>query len=148
MGNKTLFNCLRSTKLIIFLPYVMTIFIYVIDNRAPKLWRAMLHYFSIQEYFIYVLFYLIIAIGQNVSWYSLIKLLQLVSNFQAGSAEDNARIRENAMVYIYGVAMGSLMELVGRSRFNLHGATSGNKANVGTLGLLYKKVSFIHINQY
>ena len=106
----------------------------------------MLRYFSFEDYMTYVVVYLIMALGQNICWYSLINLLQLVSNWFVMTPNKNVRTSEVAIVYIYAVLLGSLMEQVMRGRFNLHGATMGNKAKSGILGLLYNRVSGMLIN--
>ncbi len=107
----------------------------------------MLRYFSAEEYVMFLVFYLVLAVGQNICWYSLISLLQLLNDFSIGGTNSNIRFHENAMVYIYGIMLGSLMCVFAYARFNLHGAKLGNKAKSGVLGLLYKKVSYCKMFQ-
>ena len=99
----------------------------------------MLRYFSFEDYMIYVVTLLIILIGINVSAYSLICLLQLVNDFD--EAKNKKEFYEDAMIYVYGIMLGFLMELITNSPYNLQGTKLGNKAKSGVLGLLYKKVS-------
>jgi hypothetical protein len=89
----------------------------------------------------YLVFYIVMTFGQNISWYSLISLLELVSDFSFGENRNNVQFYEDAMLYVYGIMLGFLMEAFGFGRFNLHGAKLGNKAKSGVMGLLYKKVS-------
>ena len=104
----------------------------------------MLRYFSVQDYLTYVVNLIIIVMGLNVSSYSLICLLQLVNDFAYEEAKNHfntSRFYEEAMIYVYGIILGFLMQLITISYSNLHGARLGNKAKSGVLGLLYKKVS-------
>ena len=101
----------------------------------------MLQYFDTPDYLMYIVLYLAMAVGQNISWYSLISLLKLVSEFCFGEIENNISFYEDALMYVYGVMLGFLMEAFAFARFNLHGAILGNKAKSGVMGLLYKKVS-------
>ena len=103
----------------------------------------MLLYFTAEEYMMFFVFYLFIAVGQNISWYSLIRLLQLVSDFSFGGTKGTIQFYEDAMVYTYGILLGSMMYIFGFARFNLHSAKLANKAKSGVLGLLYKKVSYM-----
>ena len=114
-----------------------------IDNRTSKLWKAMLHYFSVEDYMTYVVILLLLIIGINVSSYSLICILQLVKDFNFKEAKNNTGFYEDAMIYVYGVMLGLFMEVITVALFYLHGAKLGNKAKSGILGLLYKKVSSI-----
>ncbi len=104
----------------------------------------MLRYFSAQDYMKFLALYIFIALGQNITWYSLIRLMQLVSDFSIGGTKGNIQFYEDAMVYTYGILLGSMMYLLGFARFNLHSTKLANKAKSGVLGLLYKKVSYIY----
>ena len=88
----------------------------------------------------YLVFWIVMTVGENISWYSLISLLQLVSGF--GENKNNIRFYEDAMMYVYGFVLGFMMQIFGSARFNVHGANLGNKAKTGVMGLLYKKVSY------
>ena len=101
----------------------------------------MLRYFSVQDYMTFVVTLLVIITGINISSYSLICLLQLVNDFNSEETKDSIRFIEDAMVYVYGIILGFLMELITIALFNVHGARLGNKAKSGVLGLVYKKVS-------
>ena len=103
----------------------------------------MLRYFTALEYMVFLALYLFIVVGQNICWYSLISLLQLISDFSIGGTERNIRFYEDAMVYTYGILLGSMIYTFGFARFNLHSAKLGNKAKSGVLALLYKKVSYM-----
>ena len=101
----------------------------------------MLRYFSVEDYVTYFVTVLLTIIGINISSYSLICLLQLVNNFSLKEVKDNTDFYDEAMIYVYAIMLGCLMEVITIALFNLHGAKLGNKAKSGVLGLLYKKVS-------
>ncbi|XP_028391901.1 multidrug resistance-associated protein 4-like [Dendronephthya gigantea] len=102
--------------------------------REPKLWRAMSRYFTFQEYWYFVPSGLAYFLGDNITWFSTISLLRELVSFHGDAS------RFGCFVYVYGIAIGSLMKLIGQNHFHLHGAILGVRARAAILGLLYKKI--------
>lgn len=102
----------------------------------------MMRFFKLQDYVMFLALFLVFTVGQNIVWYSLITLLHLVSGFIIKGSNYDLVFREEALVYVYGVLVSSLMEQIGSNHYNLHGAVLGNRGRASVVGLLYKKVSY------
>lgn len=103
-------------------------------GRKPKLWRAIFRHFTFQEYFYFLPSGLPYLLGDNLVMFATISLLRELTGFQGNES------RDKYFVYIYGIAFGSLMKLIGQNHLHLHGAVLGVRARAAILGLLYKKV--------
>jgi hypothetical protein len=105
-------------------------------SKEPKLWRAIFRYYTFQEYWYFVPSGLAYLLGDNIVWFAAINLLHQLTSFH-----DNES-RGEYFIYIYGIAIGSLMKLIGQNHLHLHGAVLGVRARAAILGLLYRKVRF------
>ncbi|XP_028408178.1 multidrug resistance-associated protein 4-like isoform X2 [Dendronephthya gigantea] len=103
-------------------------------GRKPKLWRAMFRYFTFLEYWNFVPVASAYLLGDNITWYSTISLLHKLTSFNGNAS------RLDCFVYVYGIALGSVIKLFGQNHLHLHGAVLGVRARAAILGLLYKKV--------
>ena len=106
-------------------------------RRQPKLWRAMFRYFTLKEYWDFVPCGIVYLLGDNVVWFSTINLLRQLTSFYGNEA------REEYFVYVYGIAFGSLMKLIGQNYLHFHGANLGVRARAAVLGMLYRKVGSV-----
>ena len=105
-----------------------------IVGRKPKLWRAMLRYYSWSEYFYFVPISLGTVIGENFRCYATIVLLHQLTSFKN-------KTQGEYYVYIYCIALGCFLKQVGQNILCLYGVELGVRARAAVLGLLYKKVS-------
>ena len=103
-------------------------------GRKPKLWRAIFRYFTFQEYFYFVPSGLAYLLGDNLVMFATISLLRQLTGFHGNES------RDEYFVYIYGIAIGSLVKLIGQNHLHWHGAVLGVRARAAILGLLYRKV--------
>jgi hypothetical protein len=105
-------------------------------DREPKIWRAIFRYYTFQEYWYFVPSGLAYLLGDNIVWFATITLLRQLTSFH------DTQSRGEYFIYIYGIAIGSLMKLIGQNHLHLHGAVLGVRARAAILGLLYRKVRF------
>ena len=106
-------------------------------QSKPKLWKAMLKYFTWTEYSYMIVLGLTSIIANNIIWYSIIKLLNVVgSNFEMGALS-----RSEGLLYVYGMTLGFAMESVLYNQINLQFSTLGIRARAALIGLMYEKVS-------
>ena len=102
-------------------------------GRKPKLWRALLRYYSWPEYYWFLPILLTAVVGDNLICYGTIVLLHKLTSF-------NVEAGSEYFVYIYAIALGCLMKQFGQNPVFLYGLVLGVRARAGILGLLYKKV--------
>ena len=102
--------------------------------REPKLWRAMSRYFTFREYWYFAPSGFVYFLGDNITWFSTIRLLRELISFDGDAS------RDDCFVFVYGIAMGTLMKLIGQNHFHLHGAILGVRARAAIVGSLYRKV--------
>ena len=107
-------------------------------GKEPKFWRAIFRYFTVWKYMYFVLSGFANLLGDNIVWYSTIKLLRQLT----GIHDNESSVQY--FIYIYGIAIGSLIKLIGQNHLHLHGAVLGVRARAAILGLLYKKVRYIN----
>ena len=102
-------------------------------GRKPKLWRALLRYYTWQEYFYFLPFCLCAVVGVNLKCYATITLLHKLTSF-------NNETRGEYFVYVYAIALGCFLYQIGQNIVCLYGVELGVRARAAVLGLLYKKV--------
>ena len=102
-------------------------------GKKPKLWRAMLRYYTWQEYFYFLPFCLASVVGDNLKCYVTITLLHKLTSF-------NYETHSEYFVYVYGIALGCFLYQFGQNIVCLYGVELGVRARAAVLGLLYKKV--------
>ena len=107
-------------------------------KSKPKLWKAMLKYFTLQEYAFGVFLTVFNAIGNAVFLYSTINLMKVFGDFEKGthSPEEN-------VIYIWGMIVGMLIETLGSQHFCLLMPLLGIRARAALVGVIYKKVRTI-----
>ena len=103
-------------------------------GREPKLWRAIYKYFTICELWYFVSSGAAYLLGENLVWYATINLLhqRMISNANQSHI--------TYYVYIYAIAIGGIIRLLGQNHLHLHGAVLGVRARAAMLSILYKKV--------
>ena len=107
-----------------------------VTGRKTKFWRALLRYYSWQEYGFFLPYSLLFFVGDNLKIYGIITLLHKLTTF-------NNEALDEYFVCIYAIALGSLMKHIGQSIVYLYGVVLGVRARASILGMLYKKVSAI-----
>jgi hypothetical protein len=103
-------------------------------GREPKLWRAILKYYTLQEYLFFVPLILASLLGDNIVCFATINLLRQLTNFYENESHGEY------FVYIYGITIGCFMKLIGQNYMYFHGNVLGVRARAAILGLLYRKV--------
>ena len=107
-----------------------------VKGRKPKLWRALLRYYSWQEYRYFLPLSLLFFVGDNLQIYGIITLLHKLTTF-------NNETLGQYFIYVFAIALGSLMKHIGQSIVCLYGVVLGVRARAAILGFLHKKVSTI-----
>ena len=110
-------------------------------GRKPKLWQAMLRYFSWSEYFYFLPFCLVTVVGDNLKCYTTIVLLHKLTSF---ANETDGEY----FVYVYGIALGCFVKQFAQNVVYLYGVELGVRARAAVLGLLYKKVSVTNVKTH
>ena len=104
------------------------------EERKPKLWRAIIRYYKFQEYWNILPLGLTCVCSENIIFFATISLLGQLTNSYSNKSHGDY------YVYIYGIAIGSVLRSVCKSKFDWHHNVLGVRARAGVLGLLYKKV--------
>ena len=111
-------------------------------KRKPKLWKAMLKYFSWKEYgFLSFLCFVIMA-GNILCRYSVLKLIYTLRS----STEHDLQSRNQCLVNVWGVIVGYLLTNFGTRHFNMITPSLGIKSRAALVGLIYKKVSIYFLS--
>ena len=106
------------------------------SKRKPHLWKALLNFFTWRDYGILVLTMLMSNIGQNITWISTIKFLDLFWSNRFRGVISYIPL----LVCVFSVIMGGLVRALSLNYFHLQGTLLGIRARAAVVGLLYKKV--------
>ena len=109
------------------------------QNRKPKLWKAMIKYFTWHEH-VHVNFLMLLNVfGTGMHFYSVTNLIKAIgSNLEQGTHSPN-----EYLIFIGGMIIGSLCTVLGAQHFCLTLSMLGIKARAALVGLIYKKVRSI-----
>ena len=107
----------------------------VASKRKPRFWKALLRFFTWKDYQFLVFTGLTRIISLNVAFFSIIKLIHFV-----GRDIYYGEPRDRCFIYIYGMAMGHLVQTICINHYHLRGAVMAIQARAATVGLLYRKV--------
>ena len=110
-------------------------------GRKPKLWRALLRYYSWSEYFYFLPSCLVTLVGDNLVCYTTIVLLDELTSFKNETHGEN-------FVYVYGIALGCFLKQFGQNAVYLYGVELGVRARAAVLGLLYKRVCITNLKTH
>jgi hypothetical protein len=106
-------------------------------NTKPKLWNAMLKYFTWKEY-AFLSFTCFLAVSGNTLYrYSVLKLIYALKI----SVDHGLQSRNQYLVNVWGIIIGNLLENFGIRHFNLITPTLGIKSRAAVVNLIYQKVS-------
>jgi hypothetical protein len=108
-------------------------------NRKPKLWKAMIKYFTWQEH-VHVNFLMLLNVfGTGMYYYSVTNLMRAIgSNLEQGTHSPN-----EYLIFIGGMTIGSFCEVLGSQHSCLILPMLGIKARAALVGLIYKKVRHV-----
>ena len=110
------------------------------SKRNPRLWRALLSFFTWKEYGFIVFTTLSSILSENVVWFSTMKLLgQLWTERSSGSGTTSIS-HQRLLIYLCLMIMGNLFKSLSNNHFYLKAAILGIRARAAVVGLLYKKV--------
>lgn len=105
-------------------------------GKKPKLWKAMIKYFTLKEYAFVAFLMLFNVFGSTVCLYSVTKLMEAIgSNFDHGTKSPN-----QYLVYIAGMLAGSFCETLSSQHSCLLLPLLGIRARAALVGFIYKKV--------
>ena len=105
-------------------------------KRKPKLWKAMLKYFSWTEYGLLSLTCFAAISGNVLYRYSTLKLIYSLWSI----TEHGLQSRNQYLVNVWGMIIGSILTNFGIRHFNLITPILGIKSRAAVVGLIYKKV--------
>jgi hypothetical protein len=106
------------------------------QRRKPKLWKAMLKYFTWKEYG-FLNFTCFLAISGNILYrYSVLRLIYALKF----SAEHGLQSRSQYLINVWGIMIGALLENFGIRHFNVITPALGIKSRAAVINLIYQKV--------
>ena len=107
------------------------------QNKKPKLWKALIKYFTWQEHALVNFLMLFNVFGNAVFFYSVTNLMKAIgSNFEGGTHSPNEYV-----IFVGGMLIGSFCEVLGSQHSCLLLPVLGIRARAALVGLIYKKVS-------
>ncbi|XP_028407860.1 cystic fibrosis transmembrane conductance regulator-like [Dendronephthya gigantea] len=108
------------------------------ENRRPKLWKAMLKYFTWREYGLlcFLTFYFIA--GNIFYRYFVLKLIVSLRSYRV--THEIRKSRSVNLVYVWGMIIGFLVQKFSSRHINLVTPVLGMKARAALIGLIYQKV--------
>ena len=113
-------------------------------NKKPKLWKAMVKFFTWEEHAFVIFLMLFNVFGNAVFFYSVTNLMKAIgSNFEKGTHSPN-----EYLIFIGGMMIGSFCEVLGSQHSCLYLPVLGIKARAALVGLIFKKVSGIYCCEY
>ncbi|CAB4018390.1 Hypothetical predicted protein [Paramuricea clavata] len=108
-------------------------------KRKPKFWKAMIKFFTWQEHALVYFLMLFNVFGNAVFFYSVTNLMKAIgSNLEQGTHSP-----KEYLIFIGGMMIGSLCEVLGSQHSCLLLPMLGIKARAALVGLIYKKVRHI-----
>ncbi|CAB4002045.1 multidrug resistance-associated 4-like [Paramuricea clavata] len=106
------------------------------QNKKPKLWKAMIKYFTWQEHALVNCLMLLNVFGTGIYFYSVTNLIKAIgSNLEQGTHSPN-----EYLIFIGFMMIGSSCEVLGSQHSCLLLPMLGIKARAALVGLIYKKV--------
>ena len=108
------------------------------SERNPRLWKALLSFFTRKQYGIIACTMLSSILAENVLWFTTIRLLDLLWNRLSSASSTISH--QQLLPYVCGMVLANLVKGLSNNHFFLQGALLGVRARAAVLGLLYKKV--------
>jgi hypothetical protein len=109
------------------------------QKNPPKLWKALIKYFTLQEHALVVFSILFNVFGDVLLLYSITSLMKAVStDFEQGAHSPNEYV-----IFVWGMVIGSFCEVISSQHSRLLSTLLGIRAKAALVGLIYKKVSSI-----
>lgn len=109
------------------------------QRKKPKLWKAMIKYFTWQEHALVNFLMLFNVFGNAVFFFSVTNLMKAIgSNFEGGTHSP-----DEYLIFILGMMVGSFCEVLGSQHSCLYLPVLGIRARAALVGLIYKKVRHI-----
>ena len=106
------------------------------QKKKPKLWKAMIKYFTWQEHALVNFLMLFNVFGNAVFFYSVTNLMKAIgSNFEQGTHSP-----KEYLIFVGGMLLGSFCEVLGSQHSCLLLPVLGIRARAALVGLIYKKV--------
>ena len=112
------------------------------SKRNPRLWRALLSFFSWKEYGIMFCTMLLSTVSESLLWFSTIKLLEQL--WIEHSSVSGTISNQQLLIYFCFMLVGNLFKSLSNNHFYLQGAILGIRARAAVVGLLYKKVRKVY----
>ncbi|XP_028403057.1 multidrug resistance-associated protein 4-like isoform X3 [Dendronephthya gigantea] len=107
------------------------------ENRKPKLWKAMLKFYTWNEYGI-LCFLGLCCIGGDIFYRYFV--LKLIFMLRSSTFAHDMPSGKSSLAYLWGMIVGALVEIYGTRHFNLVTPVLGIKARGAVVGLIYQKV--------
>jgi hypothetical protein len=106
------------------------------QNKKPKLWKALLKFFTWQECALLIFLILLSVFSDGLFFYSITSLMEAIGNFEEDTHSPN-----HYVIFVWGMIIGSVGEVLTCQHVYLLSPMLGIKARAALIGLIYKKVS-------